>query len=261
MSLPTFDVDVCNGELGALLLPVSLIALAECDSTNTQLMRLAEEGALSGTVLVADHQSAGRGRRNRQWMSTPQGSLTFSLLWRFVSSSDAPTALSLAVGLGLQRAMAALGVAAAVKWPNDLLCRDRKLAGVLIETQTGDVKSAVIGIGINISLPATLPGDIARAAISLDEVLPTAPTRERLLGKILAHLLVVLEQYGREGFAVLREEWQARHAFENRDIRVGDGNDDLCGICLGVSATGELLVRVGDRVHRVVSGDVSLRPT
>ena len=155
--------------------------------------------------------------------------------------------------------MAALGVNAMVKWPNDLLCRDRKLAGVLIETQTGDIKSTVIGLGINISLPSALPGDVARAAISLHEMLPIAPTREQLLGKILIHMLAVLEQYGREGFAALRQEWQAHHAFENREIRVGDGSDDLCGTCVGVSDTGELLVRVGDRVHRVVSGDVSLR--
>src|SRR4051812_31746672 len=108
MSVPAFDIAACTSALGKEAYAFQLDAVAECDSTNTQLMPRAEYGAASGSVLIADHQTAGRGRRNRTWISSPEHSLTFSLLWRFPSNSAAPEALSLAVGLGLQRALASL---------------------------------------------------------------------------------------------------------------------------------------------------------
>ena len=159
-------------------------------------------------------------------------SLTFSLLWRFAAESPAPEALSLAVGLGLQRALAASGVTAAVKWPNDILCKGRKLAGVLIEVQPGDIKSAIIGIGINLCLPPDMPAAIASNAIALDEVLPQPPTRERLLAVLLAHLAATLQRYQIEGFAGLRDEWQARHAYHGSEVRISGGGEDVDGICV-----------------------------
>ena len=213
-------------------------------------------------VVVADSQSAGRGRRNRQWISSPLDSLTFSLLWRFPGHSNAPEALSLVVGLALQRALQALGATTTVKWPNDILCASRKLAGVLIETQPGDIKSAVIGIGLNLRLPPDMPDEIARNAIALDEALPAAsatPAKEVVTATLLSHLSAMLSHYETQGFASLRHEWQMRHAFDGREVVVTGGSGDVAGICEGVSDTGELLVRSGGVVRRVLSGDVSLR--
>ena len=259
MPSPTFDIAACAAALGVDAAAFQLKALAECDSTNTQLMQLAEAAAPSGTVIVADRQSAGRGRRERVWISSPLHSLTFSLLWRFAAKSSAPEALSLAVGLGLQHALAAAGVAAAVKWPNDIWCKGRKLAGVLIEVQPGDIKSAIIGIGINLRLPPDMPAAIASNALALDEVLPQLPTRERLLAVLLTHLAAMLQRYQSEGFAGLRDEWQTRHAYHGREVRISDGSEDVEGICCGVTERGELLIQTAQGMQRVITGDVSLR--
>ncbi|MFY9328796.1 MAG: biotin--[acetyl-CoA-carboxylase] ligase [Georgfuchsia sp.] len=261
MPTPTFDIAACADALGAKANAFQLNALAECDSTNTQLMQLAEEGAASGTVVVADRQTAGRGRRGRVWISSPSNSLTFSLLWRFSAESSAPEALSLAVGLGLQRALVASGVVAAVKWPNDILCKDRKLAGVLIEVQSGDVKSTIIGIGINLHLPPEMPDAIAYNAIALDEMLPQLPTREHLLAVVLTHLSATLHRYQSEGFSTLRDEWQARHAYHGRDVCISGGGEDVDGVCSGVTDHGELLIKTTQGTRLVITGDVSLRPT
>ena len=97
-------------------------ALAECDSTSSELLRRAEKGAPAGTVIVADQQSAGRGRRGRQWLSAPEASLTFSLLWRFSGPASQLSGLSLAVGVGLARGLERLGAqGVCLKWPNDVL--------------------------------------------------------------------------------------------------------------------------------------------
>lgn len=260
MSSSAFNAAACNAALGTNANTFQLNVLAECDSTNTQLMQLAESGASSGTVMVAERQTAGRGRRERVWVSSPQHSLTFSLLWRFPLASSAPEALSLAVGLGLQHAFFALGAKVAVKWPNDILCNGRKLAGVLIEAQPGDLKSVVIGIGINLHLPPDLAPEVARNAISLDEVLPQMPTQELLLATVLQQLAIVFNRYEAEGFAGLRDDWQARHAFQNREVRISGGHEEVQGICLGVTDRGELLINSAAGVRRVISGDVSLRP-
>lgn len=259
MSPSTFDITTWAAALGADSALFRLDARAECNSTNTQLMQLAESGALSGTVIVADRQTKGRGRRERIWISAPNDSLVFSLLWRFPSMSSAPEALSLVVGLGLQRALSSFGAAVSLKWPNDILCRDKKLAGVLIETQSGDIKSAVIGIGINLRLPPDMPVDIASNAIALDEVLLQVPGREHLLATLLIYLAVILRRYEAEGFPGLRDEWQAQHVFQGSDVRISGSNADVEGVCIGVTERGELLIDTGEGVRRVVSGDVSLR--
>lgn len=260
MTHQLFDVAACTALLGADAHDFDLVALRECDSTNTQLMQLAEAGARSGTVVVADRQTAGRGRRARHWVSAPDDSLTFSLLWRFASSSRAPEALSLAVGLALRRAVVELGAVVDVKWPNDLLHRGRKLAGVLIDMQPGDIKSAVIGVGINLRLPSGLPADVAATATSLDAISSAVPTCEALLAAALTQLALVLRRYECEGFIALLDEWQAAHAFHNQEVRVAGDVQDIVGICRGVGAGGELLVETATGLQRVLAGDVSLRP-
>ena len=254
-----FDTAACSAALGANASDFQLDNRVECDSTNSQLMHRAAEGARSGTVLIAARQTAGRGRLGRTWISSPQQSLTFSLLWRFAPDSSAPEALSLVVGLGLQRALAVAGIKALVKWPNDILCEGRKLAGVLIETQPGDMKSAVIGVGINLALPPDLPVDIASLAIGLDELLPAMPEREPLLALLLSHLAGILRRYETDGFVALRDEWQARHAYQGCNVRINGGAENIAGVCSGINDQGELLVNTKQGIRRVISGDVTLR--
>ncbi|MCK9284860.1 MAG: biotin--[acetyl-CoA-carboxylase] ligase [Rhodocyclaceae bacterium] len=243
--------------LGVAACRFDIDVVAECDSTNSRLLARAASGAASGTVLAADAQTAGRGRLGRQWASAPGDSLTFSLLWRFPPGSGAPAALSLAVGLALALGLEQLGAAGvALKWPNDLLYRERKLAGVLIELQPGDIRSAVIGIGINLRRPCSLPPGVEAAA--LNEAL-AAVSREAVLGALLQNLCTTLDRYSNGGFAALRAEWQARHAWAGRPVRISGGGSDSSGRCLGVDDDGALLLATESGMQRVVSGDVSLR--
>lgn len=238
---PRFDVDV----------------LAECDSTNARLMARAEAGAPAGTVIAAEVQSAGRGRMGRTWHSAPGDSLTFSLLWRFPRGTQLG-GLSLAVGVALAETLAALGVSGvALKWPNDVLLDGRKLAGVLIELVPGATYGAVIGIGLNLRLPAAMPDEVRATATALDRDLD----RNELLARLLAALHEVLTEFASGGFVALRGRWLARCAHMDLPVKIiSEFAVPLEGRCLGVDVDGALMIETSVCVQRVLSGDVSLRP-
>jgi BirA family biotin operon repressor/biotin-[acetyl-CoA-carboxylase] ligase len=225
-------------------------------------MAAAEAGAPSGTVLVAERQTAGRGRRGRSWFSAPGDSLTFSVLWRFAVTSAAPAALSLAVGLAVARACEELGgTGVGLKWPNDLLHDGRKLAGILIELVPADPRAAVIGIGLNLRLPADLPDELGASAAALDQFLPTVPMPERVLAQLLQSLATTLDVYAEHGFAALRQDWLARDAYRGRPVRIlSEFGADRHGLCAGIDADGALLLDTAAGRERLISGEISLRP-
>ncbi|MEW6165607.1 MAG: biotin--[acetyl-CoA-carboxylase] ligase [Pseudomonadota bacterium] len=250
--------------LGAQACRFDADLLAACDSTNAVLLARAEAGAPSGTVVIAAHQTAGRGRQGRDWISAPGDSLTFSLLWRFAPRT-APAGLSLAVGLAVANALekvSAGGTATIqLKWPNDLLRDGRKLGGILVELVPGVRSSsgfaAVIGIGLNLRLPAALPAELAAQCAALND----ATDPNRLLATILTELLNVLETFGQQGFAALRAGWTAHHAYADAPVRLLSAfAPPRDGICRGVDADGALLLETDGRVERVLSGEISLRP-
>jgi BirA family transcriptional regulator, biotin operon repressor / biotin---[acetyl-CoA-carboxylase] ligase len=233
----------------------------EVDSTNSQLLALAQVGQAHRSLLAAEWQSGGRGRRGRAWVSPPGGGLTFSLLWRFSRPLTALSGLSLAVGVALVRGLRRLGVTGVgLKWPNDVLVDGGKLAGILIETH-GDMLSAataVIGVGLNVRLPAVRPEAYPVAA--LEAILDQRIDRNELLLCLLDELEAVLSLFDVEGFAPFRAEWQACHVWQEQPVRViGAGPDALEGIALGVDETGVLLIGTATGVRAVHSGDVSLR--
>jgi len=238
-------------------------ALDACDSTNSELMRRAERGAPAGSVVAADRQSAGRGRRGRSWLSSPESSLTFSLLWRFSGNAASLSGLSLAVGVGLVRAMDSLGAEGiCLKWPNDVLLRSgdgfAKLAGILIELSSDRRGTqAIIGIGLNL-LPPT--EDLPQPAAGLSQACRRPADRHDALAAILVHLAAVLDRFALEGFGGLKMEWQHHHAWQDQAVQIlGDG-EAKPGLCLGVDADGALLLETAAGIERIFSGDVSLRP-
>lgn len=247
------------GELGCRF-DVSVVA--ECDSTNARLLALAESGAPSGSVFVALHQSAGRGRRGRPWLSAPGDSLTFSVLWRFPTDTSI-AGLSLAVGVGLARAFERLKVSGvALKWPNDVLAGDaqKKLAGVLIELVPGSSFSAVIGIGTNLRLPPQMPAELRERATALSDCAIALPPISEILAEILTELHAVLSGFARAGFLAWKSEWLKRNAHAGREVRVlSEFSDPIVGQCRGVDDDGALLLDTAAGAQRIVSGDVSLR--
>lgn len=249
-------------QLGDLAGTFDVQVLDECASTNSVLMDAtpADDGRIH--VIVAERQTAGRGRRGRQWQSWPGGSLTFSTLWRFAPAAPVPAGLSLVAGLAVVRALEILGVQGLqLKWPNDVLVHGHKLAGILVELLPGRGRTpaAVVGIGINLHLPAGTRIPDQPAVTDLGEHLATLPDRNRLLAAVLTELYALFDTYAAAGFPALRGAWQQRNAFADLPVRItGDGNE-MTGICAGVDDDGALLLRTDTGLTRILTGEVSLR--
>lgn len=236
----------------------------EVDSTSSRLLALAAAGAPSGTCLAAEWQSAGRGRRGRAWISSLGGSITFSVLWRFERGAGHLGGLSLVAGLAVARALAACGARrVAVKWPNDVVVDLRKLAGLLVET-SGEMAGpsvAVIGVGLNYRLPEAVRDRIDQPVLDLARATPDLPSRSVVLGRMLRELEAALRGFEREGFAPLREEWLATHAYQGRPVRVlPAGEPPYEAVVTDVGPDGTLLVTLpSGRSMALSSAELSLR--
>jgi len=228
--------------------------LPQLDSTNTELMRRARAGRGEPVLLVAEQQTAGRGRLGRAWHSSPGDSLTFSLGLALAPADW--SGLSLAVGASVADS---LHPDIVLKWPNDLWLAERKLGGILIETASfGDgaagSRYAVIGIGINLAPRA---GDgLSTPPAALRELLPEldAPA---VLQRIAGPLVRDLQRFERQGFAAFQDRFQRRDALRGRPVQLSDGT---AGVAQGVDACGSLLVHTAAGLQPVSSSEVSVRP-
>jgi BirA family biotin operon repressor/biotin-[acetyl-CoA-carboxylase] ligase len=239
------------------------------ESTNTYLMKKLSSGQAHASCVAANLQTNGRGRRGRNWQAGLGVSLTFSLLWRFQCGAAALSGLSLAVGVALVRTLHSFGYSQAqLKWPNDILIGREKLAGILIELQ-GDMEgpsAAVIGIGINLNLPASIKQQIDQPSTDLASVLDLANTSAQainpneLLGILLKHLAEVLSNFEQLGFGEVRDEWIKHHAYHQQPVKMlhPDGRETL-GTVIDVAEDGILLVRTAQGDQRFSSGEISLR--
>lgn len=260
------------------LLPGLTVEVVErIDSTNTELVdRLRRASRLTGRrdgggrsddlqpqLLVATHQTAGRGRLGRRWHSEPGASLTFSLALPLARADW--SGLSLAVGLAIADALDPAGDRLGLKWPNDLLLREpdgdgaspgRKLGGILIESVVfGDHRVAVVGVGLNIRPPAA---DSDLGVASLSEIAPaaSAPAALSTLGSGLARALVAFDH---DGFAPSVPAYLRRDVLRGRPVTTTDPTLPH-GVADGVDDDGALRVRVGTELRRVIGGEVSVRP-
>jgi BirA family biotin operon repressor/biotin-[acetyl-CoA-carboxylase] ligase len=250
-------------ELGARAGEFSIEVLDLAASTNTLLMERTAAGAAGGSVIAAEWQTQGRGRRGRVWHAAPGAALTFSLLWRFQQGAGAMSGLSLAVGVAVARTLARLGIAGAgLKWPNDVMWHGCKLAGMLIEMQgelTGP-SAAVIGIGINCRLPDAVRARIDQPVTDLAQVSGAATDRNRVLAMLLIDLAPVLEHFAQAGFAPLRDEWQRHHVCQDKPVRLTlPDAGTMDGIARGVDEDGALLLETSTGMRRIHSGEVRLR--
>jgi BirA family biotin operon repressor/biotin-[acetyl-CoA-carboxylase] ligase len=232
-------------------------------SSNSILMKQAALGAASGSVLAVEWQSAGRGRLGRAWHSGLGNSLTFSVLWRFASGLSALSGLSLAVGIAMMRALHKLEVTGVgLKWPNDLLSNQGKIAGILIEAQ-GDMLGpsfVVIGIGLNLRLPQAAVQRIDQPVSDLAHAMAELPERNQLFAALLQALADILNDFARQGFASLRTEWESYHIYQNRRVKMllPDGGE-VFGIVRGVTDEGALRVETPQGLQIFNAGEISLR--
>lgn len=253
LALP-WPVAALEEALQPLLAGVCIELAAQIDSTNAELMRRARAGGMAPTLLVAERQSAGRGRMGRPWQGgAPGAALAFSLALPLTPRDW--SGLSLAVGLALAEA---LHSDIRLKWPNDLWWQGRKLAGILIETAGAALPQAsrvvVIGVGLNIEPPAD--DGFSTPPAGLRELLPTIDAPAALL-RMAAPLTRAVLAFELHGFAPLAERFNARDALAGRAVRLSDG---LAGTARGVAADGALRVQTVDGLRLVNSSEVSVRP-
>ena len=239
----------------APLLPgFTVEVVPEVDSTNSELMRRARAGRPEPVLLVAQRQTAGRGRLGRSWHSEPGASLVFSLGLPLAPADW--SGLSLAVGVSLAER---LHPDIRLKWPNDLWLADRKLGGILIETASGlgeggAARHAVVGVGINIQ--ATAMSGLATPAACLREVLPQVDAGIALQ-QVIEPLVRTLQAFERSGFAAFQSRFDQRDALRGRSVVLSDGT---AGVAQGTSGSGGLLVHTAGAVKTVISSEVSVRP-
>ena len=231
------------------------------DSTNSALMARADQGSIDGMVLTAEIQAAGRGRRGRQWVAPVGGSLALSLGFDHIGSLSSLGGLSLVVGLAVADCLESHGVdGLALKWPNDLLRADGKLAGILVETvQAGPDVRVVIGIGLNLWGAETLSASLARGVADLSD-LPVAKRRNALLAGLINTVYRYVRAYQTDGFAPMRQAWEALNAHQDQVIALDLGDRQVQGRMRGVDDHGALLLEtVGSNVERYTGGEISLR--
>lgn len=231
------------------------------DSTNSELLRRLHDGrAAQGSVIAAEWQSGGRGRYERRWQAAVAQGLMFSLAWRFDAGAGFLAGLSLAIGVALVRTLRALGCEEAeLKWPNDVLIRKHKLAGILVEL-SGDAlgpSTAIIGVGLNIALPDRIRAQIDQPAAGLSAACSPGPSRNTLFAGLLVELAGVLDRFEKRGFPAFRDEWHRYHAFQNQTVRL-DSPQKVAetGVALGVTAQGALRLRTAAGEKHFYSGDL-----
>lgn len=234
-------------------------SVAETGSTNADAVEAARAGEGEGLVLCADHQTAGRGRLGRTWVAPPGASILCSILLRPPLPPDQVHLVTTAVALAAADACEQVaGVAPRLKWPNDLLVGERKLAGLLAESVVvdGRVDAVVVGIGLNVEWPTDLPADLAEIATALNHHAP-AVTRGEVLAAMLDGLAVRYQALCDDGPSDLIAEAGRRSATVGRTVRVELPGRTIEGIATGLTPEGQLLVTPpGGRPEVVVAGDV-----
>ena len=233
--------------------------LAVTDSTNAQL--LASDAGKDPQALLAEFQSAGRGRRGRAWVSPFGANLYLSLAWSFETWPARLTALPLAVGVACTRALPELHNLK-LKWPNDLVLDGKKLGGILIEQrgEAGGACRTIIGVGLNVAMQARQGRKIEQSWTSL-QAAGLEVSRNALAAELLSRLIEALLTFEQKGFAPFATEWQQRDLTLNQKIQISGAHENHTGIARGVDDDGALKLESRGKIQRVLSGEVSLRLT
>jgi BirA family biotin operon repressor/biotin-[acetyl-CoA-carboxylase] ligase len=231
-------------------------------STNSYLVNRGQHDAPSGTVCFAEHQTAGKGRRGRQWVSPYGSNIYLSILWRFQQGPAAISGLSLAIGVAVMRALKQHDIEdVGLKWPNDIYSQGKKLGGILVEVsgETGGPCLAVIGLGLNLFLPESEAESITQAWTDLSKVTGRKRlSRNRLAGLLLEHLISVIAGFEAVGIKGYVDEWRGYDCLKDKAATLFIATQQFDGIVEGIDDDGLLLIRRLDGdVQAFASGEVS----
>jgi BirA family transcriptional regulator, biotin operon repressor / biotin---[acetyl-CoA-carboxylase] ligase len=265
MSELPLSADSIRAGLKTSFVGQSLVYLPETGSTNAEARRLAEKDAPDGTLVITDHQTAGRGRLDRRWEALPGSSLLMSLIFRPQLAPHQVQHLTMLGGLATADAVEAeTGLKVGLKWPNDLMIGGAKAGGILAEVElSGDrILYALVGIGVNVNLdPERLPGPLLTRATSLSLELGRPVSRLALLWSLLKAIEIRYLALGTSR-SRLQVEWAERLVTLGQQVIVSTGGTAWQGIAEGVDEDGALLVRssrADGRLDRIMAGDVTVR--
>jgi BirA family transcriptional regulator, biotin operon repressor / biotin---[acetyl-CoA-carboxylase] ligase len=236
----------------------------ELDSTSSELQRRLP-GVPDFSIVLAESQTAGRGRRGKAWISPPGLNVHLSVARHFDAGFARLSGLSLAVGVMVVQALQDLGIhTAGLKWPNDVLAGGAKLAGVLVEL-SGEFQgpcTAVIGVGLNMRVPDGLRAEAGQPVTDLATLCGgNPPDRNLMVAALIARLMSGLERFEREGFPAFVDDYAQFDLLAGEPLRVIGAQEEFFGVGAGIDGRGALLVRVGSDLKRVDSADVSVRRT
>jgi len=282
-AFPGIDIESMRGKGHRLITPLELLdkeAIRRCvqpelqtrlvdlqvlpviASTNAFLSDQCSPHLHGGHACVSEYQTAGRGRRGRQWVSVFGSNVYLSLAWRFDLCMADLAGLSIAVGVAVAQVLADLGLRShGLKWPNDIHIHGKKLAGILVEAG-GEMEGpcqAIIGLGLNIRLPASAAQDIDQPWTDLSACLDTLPGRNRLVGKLLDALLQTCVIYQQRGLAPFMETWNAYDIYLGQEVTLMTGSSTITGIYTGLDDQGGLVLEGAAGRQIWYSGEVSLR--
>ena len=234
------------------------------DSTNQMALRGIAQEREHGHVYLSEMQTAGRGRRGRQWVSPFAGQTAMSVVWQLPPNTADISALSLVVGVAVCHALQGLGIAGVgLKWPNDVLAQGKKLGGILLEMQ-GDPQQQchiVMGIGLNVALQDTSGHSIDQPWIDLHSLQPNkAISRNEVVASVLQALFDLLVVFEAQGFAAIKPAWQALDVYAGAEVMVQRGEEYIFGTTAGVDDSGALCLDTATGRQTFYGGEVSLRP-
>ena len=230
------------------------------DSTNAEALRAIGGGAAAPFVVTAERQTAGRGRRGRKWVSPFAENIYYSLVLRMDGGMRQLEGLSLVVGLAVLSALRAVGLSdAGLKWPNDVLVGNKKIAGILLELvgDPADVCHVVLGIGINVNMRSASEVDQAWTSVFLES--GRMVNRNELISRLNDSLLEYLNRHAAEGFSAIQAQWEQNHLWQGREVSLIAGVHQVDGTVMGIDQQGALRMSVNGEEKVYSGGELSLR--
>lgn len=233
-----------------------------CDavtSTNDILWQRQQNGFSQAALCIANSQTAGRGRRGSDWQSPDSGNIYMSLLWPWPQNVNYE-GLSIAIGISVIHALQEFNIQGLqLKWPNDVLFKRQKLAGILVESRFGEGQFMVIGLGVNYALPDAVRSQIPQPVTSLQQLTDRLPDRNQLIGRLSDHILLALASFLHKGLADFLPQWQQYDALHNSPIHILTEQGRITALACGINEQGELRYMHNQQLGSLSNSHVSIR--
>ena len=228
-------------------------------STNDELWQRLAQGKNSPAICLAESQTSGRGRRGDHWHSPATGNLYLSISWPFPAQS-AQNGLSIAIGISVIKTLKEIGInGLQLKWPNDVLYKRQKLAGILVESRFGTQQNTVVGLGLNFKLPIATQTQIQQPTTSLQQLCTNVPCRNELAGKIIQNMIDTLQQFQQNGLTNFIPQWPHYDALNNQTIQLISDTEQFTALACGINEQGELRYQRDNKIETLSNSHVSIR--